>query len=196
MIARKCVHVALSPLPFLAIFLVLASINSIFLYPLFLALLTQFFFLYFFRDMPRKIGDGIISPADGRIINAEDGRVAIFMSLLDMHVNFMPYDGKIVRMKHYDGGHAPAYGDAGKNERMEIDIESSVGKIKVIQIAGMVARRIVPYIKEGDVMKKGDKIGIIRFGSRVDVLLPENCKMVVKKGQKIKAGETLAWQER
>ena len=142
--------------------------------------------------MPRSIGEGIVSPADGKVMHAGDGRVSIFMSLLDMHVNLMPCDGKIVGMRHYDGGHAPAYGDVAGNERMEIDIESSIGKIKVIQIAGMVARRIVPYVKEGDVLKKGEKMGIIRFGSRVDVLLPENCRIVISKKQRIKAGETIA----
>ena len=192
MIARRCIHIALLPLPFLIIFAILASIHSIFGYLSILFILLQIFFLFFFRDMPRHIEDGIISPADGRVMHAGDGRVAIFMSLLDMHVNLMPYDGRIVGMKHYSGKHAPAYGDVGENERMEIDVETDIGKVKILQIAGILARRIVPYIKEGDFLKKGEKIGIIRFGSRVEILLPEKCKLVVKKGQKIKAGRKIA----
>ncbi len=192
MIARKCLHIALLPLPFLLLFATLTLFSSFFLYLLLIFLLLQIFFLFFFRDMPRSIEEGIISPADGKVMHAEDGRVSIFMSLLDMHVNLMPCDGKIVGMRHYPGRHAPAYGDVGKNERMEIDIESSAGRVRVIQIAGMVARRIVPYVEEGDVLKKGEKMGIIRFGSRVDVILPEKWRVVVKRGQKIKAGETIA----
>jgi phosphatidylserine decarboxylase len=75
---------------------------------------------------------------------------------------------------------------------MEIEIDSSIGKIKLIQIAGIFARRIIPYVKEGEYVKKGDKIGIIRFGSRVEMYLPERCEIIVSNGQKIKAGQTVA----
>jgi phosphatidylserine decarboxylase len=142
--------------------------------------------------MPRNIGSDIISPADGKVIYASDNKIAIFMSLFDMHVNLMPYDGKIVEIHHYRGEHKPAYSDVSKNERMEIEIDSSIGKIKLIQIAGIFARRIIPYVKEGEYVKKGDKIGIIRFGSRVEMYLPERCEIIVSNGQKIKAGQTVA----
>ena len=142
--------------------------------------------------MPRTVGEGVISPADGRVLYVEHNTLAIFMSLMDMHVNLMPYEGRIVKMKHYEGGHAPAYGNVGNNERLETEIESEIGKIKVVQIAGMIARRIVPYVREGDTLGKGDKIGIIRFGSRVELVLPRSCQIVVREGQKIKAGETIA----
>jgi len=196
MIAKGCLHIAILPMPFLIASLILIPLTSFFIYPLSLFLILQIFFLFFFRDMPRKVEDGIVSPADGKVIHAEKNRVAIFMSLFDMHVNLMPYDGRIAGMKHYPGRHAPAYGDVGKNERLEIEVETDMGKMKIIQIAGMVARRIVPYVREGEFIKKGEKIGIIRFGSRVDVILRDGCRVLVRKGEKIKAGERIAISEK
>ncbi|MCD6448318.1 MAG: phosphatidylserine decarboxylase [Thermoplasmata archaeon] len=192
MIAKKCIHIALFPLPFLILSLLFIHFHHLAIIPFFLLLLLQIFFLYFFRDVERHIEDGIISPADGKILYAGRHSVSIFMSIFDMHVNLMPYDGKIVSMKHIYGSHRPAYGNVEKNERMEIEIESDIGRIKLIQIAGVFARRIVPYIKEGDFVKKGEKIGIIRFGSRVEIILPESCHVVAGEGKKIKAGEKIA----
>lgn len=192
MIAKKCLPVALSPLPFFILMLMLSFFWHWFVFGAAMGMLVQLFFLFFFRDMPRPAGEGIVSPADGRVLHVGRTTVAIFMSLLDMHVNVMPYDGTIADMRHYEGGHAPAYGDVGTNERMEIDIASSIGTIRVVQIAGMVARRIVPYVEKGNVLKKGDRIGIIRFGSRVELTVPVSCRMVVKKGQRIRAGDTVA----
>jgi len=192
MIAKKCIHIALFPLPFLILSLFLIHFHHLAIIPFFLLLLLQIFFLYFFRDVERHIEDGIISPADGKVLYAGRHSVSIFMSIFDMHVNLMPYDGKIVSMKHIQGIHKPAYGDVEKNERMEIEIDSNIGRIKLIQIAGVFARRVVPYIKEGDFVKKGEKIGIIRFGSRVEIILPESCHVVAGEGKKIKAGEKIA----
>ncbi len=192
MIAKGCVHLALLPLPFFIAFFILSFFYPFLIYIAFLLLLIQIFFLYFFRDMKRDIEDGVISPADGKILYAGRHRISIFMSIFDMHVNLMPYDGKIVSMKYFKGIHKPAYGDVEKNERLEMEIESSIGKIEIVQIAGIFARRIVPYVKEGDFVKKGEKIGIIRFGSRVEVILPESCRVVAKEGKKIKAGEKIA----
>ena len=192
MIAKKCIPVALSPLPFFLILCILSFLRYFFVFGAVIFLIVQLFFLFFFRDMPRTVGEGVISPADGRVLYVEHNTLAIFMSLMDMHVNLMPYEGRIVKMKHYEGGHAPAYGNVGNNERLEMEIESEIGKIKVVQIAGMIARRIVPYVREGDSPGKGDKIGIIRFGSRVELVLPRSCQIVVREGQKIKAGETIA----
>lgn len=192
MIAKKCIHIALFPLPFLILSLLFIHFHHLAIIPFSLLLLLQIFFLYFFRDVERHIEDGIISPADGKVLYAGRHSVSIFMSIFDMHVNLMPYDGKIVSMKHIYGSHRPAYGDVEKNERMEIEIESDIGRIKLIQIAGVFARRIVPYIKEGDFVKKGEKIGIIRFGSRVEIILPESCHVVAGEGKKIKAGEKIA----
>ncbi len=192
MIAKNCIHIALSPLPFLLIFFVLSLFHLIFMtFAIIFALLEAFFF-YFFRDVKREIEGGIVSPADGKIMEAKNNKVSIFMSLFDMHVNLMPCDGRILEMKYYRGQHKPAFKNVEKNERLEIEIESDIGRIKLVQIAGIFARRIVPYIKEGDFVKKGEKIGIIRFGSRVELYLPKNCEIVVKKGEKIKAGKTIA----
>jgi len=194
MIAKGGYPMVFLPMAFLIIFAFL----SIFLYHiaflilLIISMIFQFFFLYFFRDVERKIGNGITSPADGRIIEISDNKISIFMSIFDMHVNLAPYNGKIIKMVYKKGEHKPAYGDVSRNERMEVYMETDVGEIVVIQIAGIFARRILPYIKEGQYVKKGEKIGIIKFGSRVEMQIPENYKIVVKKGEKIKAGETIA----
>jgi len=192
MIAKGCIAIAFSPMP-----LIISSIVLSFYYPIFLPLtaiffILQGFFIYFFRDVKRDIGEGIISPADGKVVYAEENRIGIFMSIFDMHINLSPYNGVIKKMIHIKGKHYPAYGDVSKNERMEIYMETDIGEIVVIQSCGIFARRIFPYIREGDFVKKGDKIGIIRFGSRADVILPKSHKIIVHKGEKIKAGETIA----
>jgi phosphatidylserine decarboxylase len=135
--------------------------------------------LIFFRDPERKIGKGIVSPADGIIrdlkIEKDQVFISIFMGVTNVHVNRIPIDGTITQMKHFPGKHMRAYKKESEyNERVTIDIDSSLGKVQLIQIAGLIARRIYPYIKNGDKLRKGDKIGIIRFGSRVDVYLPAN----------------------
>ena len=191
MIAKKCYLTAFLPLPFLIVFLILSYFYFSFLFLFLILLLIQLFFLYFFRDAKREIKDGIISPADGKVVEAGE-KISIFMSIFDMHVNLAPYHGKIKKMVYKKGEHKPAYGDVSRNERMEIYMETEIGEIVVIQIAGIFARRIVPYVKEGDEVKKGDKIGIIKFGSRVELILPKNVDIVVRKGDKIKAGETVA----
>ncbi|MCD6512833.1 MAG: phosphatidylserine decarboxylase [Thermoplasmata archaeon] len=191
MIAKKCYTTAFAPMPFIVLFALLSIFYHLFIFILILFILIQIFFVYFFRDMPRKIEDGIISPADGVVVE-KDGKISIFMSVFDMHVNLSPYDGVVKSMKYTKGLHKPAYGDVSKNERMEIVMETDIGEIVVVQIAGIFARRIVPYVNEGDRVKKGDKIGVIKFGSRVEVILPENAKIVVDRGRKIKAGETIA----
>lgn len=187
MIAKKCFHIAFIPLPFLLLFLILR-----FYILLIIATILQIFFLFFFRDVGREIEGGIISPADGKIMYARNNKISIFMSIFDMHVNLMPYDGRIIKIRHFRGKHLPAYKDVSKNERVEIEIESDIGKIKLIQIAGIFARRIVTYINEGEYVKKGEKIGIIRFGSRVELILPKKCKIIIKEKEKVKAGETVA----
>jgi phosphatidylserine decarboxylase len=132
------------------------------------------------------------------IINEEDkdvGRctkLSTFMNIHNVHVNRMPIDGVIKGINHYNGTHIPAFKkESEKNERVILLIETKVGMVKIIQIAGTLARRIVPYVKKGNAIKKGGKIGIIRLGSRVDIYLP--VKMIksinVKKRDQIKAGE-------
>ncbi len=152
---------------------------------------------WFFRDPERAIADGIIAPADGYVQRIEDvefdekpyWKVVTFMNVHNVHVNRAPIDGKITNVEHFPGAHLPAYNkDSERNERVTSEWDTPIGKIKLVQIAGIIARRIVPYIHEGQVMKKGERIGIIRLGSRVDVYLPKDrVKLNVKVGQKVLA---------
>jgi len=147
-----------------------------------LLLIISFTLVIFFRDPKRKTGTGVVAVADGvvREITDEDDndvgkctKISTFMNIHNVHVNRMPLDGKILDVVHYDGVHLPAFKkESERNERVIFHIKTDMGRIKVIQIAGTLARRIVPYIKKGDAVKKGEKIGIIRLGSRVDIYLP------------------------
>ncbi len=165
-------------------------------------LLLTLFLIIFFRDPNRKIGIDIVSPADGIVRDIYEyydehlGKyiiLSIFMNIHNVHVNRMPIDGVIKDMIHLSGSHLPAFRkESDQNERLIIKIQTSIGIIKIIQIAGTLARRIVPYIKKDDIINKGKRIGIIRLGSRVDLYLPYNkkIKFKVKKGDKVKAGES------
>jgi len=156
----------------------------------------------FFRDPDREIGKGVVACADGKIreiSNFKDDevgdctRISTFMNIYNVHVNRIPLDGTIKNVVHVSGIHLPAFKkESEKNERVIITIDTNIGPIKVIQIAGTLARRIVPYIKKGDKLKRGERIGIIRFGSRVDIYLPTKKikKIHVKIGDMAKAGET------
>ncbi|MEM2425483.1 MAG: phosphatidylserine decarboxylase [Archaeoglobaceae archaeon] len=150
------------------------------------------FTAYFFRDPERKIGDGVVSPADGKIDYIAGNRLEIFMSPFDCHVNRAPIDGKVLKVKFQEGRVLPAFWRIKDPRMNEILIEAEDGVFKVIQIAGIFARRIVCYVKEGENLKKGDRIGIIRFGSRVVLEVPQNYVFVKKMGDKVKAGETVA----
>jgi phosphatidylserine decarboxylase len=161
-----------------------------------LALLVFAFLINFFRDPERPIAPGVASPADGVVQFVEalpDGssRVAIFMNPLDVHVNRAPLDGRVVAVEHKPGGFVPAFKkESERNERVEWVFETEHGRLKLVQIAGTVARRIVPYLAAGAVVKKGDRIGMIRLGSRVDVTLPANLEATVKAGERVWAGAT------
>ena len=160
--------------------------------------LLTVFFLVFFRDPDRKIGKNIVAVADGKIreivetADKEAGKctkISTFMNIQNVHVNRMPIDGKIIDVKHFSGFHIPAFKkESEKNERVVILVETKIGMIKIVQIAGTLARRVVPYVKKGDTLKKGERIGIIRLGSRVDVYLPSK-RVTVKVGNRVKAGE-------
>jgi len=164
------------------------------------------FFLFFFRNpkrIPLKNDDAFISPADGKIIDIgivdEDEfikdrtrRICIFMSPLDVHVNRSPLSGRVIRVQHRKGEFAVAFKkDIDKqNERNYILIQRGEEKILVVQVAGFLARRIISYVKEGDVLKKADPLGMIAFGSRVDIYFPQDYESVVELGMKVKAGVT------
>ena len=165
---------------------------------------------YFFRDPVRvtPLRDGlVVAPADGRVslvVNAvppkELGlsdkalpRISIFMSVFDCHVNRTPVSGRIERMVYRAGKFISADLDKASedNERNAFIITTPRARIGVVQIAGLVARRIVPFVQEGQAVAAGDRIGMIRFGSRVDVYLPEGGRALVAEGQSAIAGETV-----
>ena len=161
-------------------------------------LLISFFLLYFYRDPERKIESGIVSPADGLVQRAEIKggivRLSIFMNVHNVHVNRSPFDGKVLSIKHKSGGYLPAFSkDSDKNERLMTKIDTSIGVMKVIQIAGVLVRRIVSYVKPNTEITKGQRIGLIHFGSRVDLSFESaGIDLLVKKGDRVLAGQQLA----
>lgn len=186
----------------------LAGVISKSMYGYIFSAISGLFFLFtafFFRDPDRKIPDGkdnIVSPADGVIVDISDvhdedigdcKNIAIFMSLFDVHINRAPLDGEVVDIKHFDGKFKKAFRPEAslENERVEMLMETSSGKIRVRQIAGIIARRIICRAKIGDNLHRGQKYGIIHFGSRVEIILPQSTKIFVSKGQKVIAGETI-----
>ncbi|GAA0920299.1 phosphatidylserine decarboxylase [Nonomuraea longicatena] len=153
--------------------------------------------LWFFRDPERTPGVGrVLSPADGVVQSIDpwpDGRtrVAIFMSPLNVHVNRAPLAGTVTSVEHVAGGFLPAFNkDSDQNERVVWHFETALGDIEMVQIAGAVARRIVPYLSAGAKVTQTERIGLIRFGSRVDIYLPEGISPSVSVGEKTVAGVT------
>ncbi len=177
---------------------------------IFLPLIFLIFSLYFFRDPERITPRGeniIISPADGKVlfvkevldnkfINAKAKQISIFMSPLDVHVNRIPISGKLEYLKYYEGKYLAAFNDkaSDENERAEYGIESKNGKVFFTQVAGFIARRIVYEIKTGDSVKAGERFGMIKFGSRADIVVPDKWQTKVKKGDHVKAGETILFE--
>jgi phosphatidylserine decarboxylase len=167
-----------------------------------LSLFIDGFFFVFFRDPQRTIGGGVVAVADGVIrdvseVSDEDVGASVcvstFMNIHHVHVNRMPLDGMIQRMNHIPGAHIPAFQkESLRNERMISLIDTEYGPIKIIQIAGTLARRIVNYHSPGKQLKKGQRYGIIRLGSRVDLLIPKNHikKILIQKGDHVRAGES------
>src|SRR6202451_4320830 len=176
-----------------------------------LATVATLWCAHFFRDPPRvtPVRDGIVvAPADGRVSQIGNAvpppeldlgdrplpRVSIFMSVFDCHVNRSPVGGRIERIVYRAGKFLSADLDKASedNERNAFVIATVAGqRIAVIQIAGLVARRIVPFAREGEAVGAGARIGMIRFGSRVDVYLPEGTRALVAEGQTAIAGETV-----
>ncbi len=196
-IAKGCWSWIAPPLVLSSIFLILSWLSRWFLslfIPFFCILI---FFLIFFRDPERRIGDGIIAPADGRIREVKQDNdqcfISIFMEVNNVHVNRMPIDGRISKMTHFPGYHLRAWKkESDLNERVVISLETEIGPVMIVQIAGLIARRVYPYIKQGDILQKGERIGIIRLGSRVDVYLPaiKIKEIAVKVGDPVYAGVT------
>ena len=154
----------------------------------------------FFRDPERaipQIDGAVVSPADGRVheIETEHGRrrISIFLSVTDVHVNRAPYAGKVTEVTYKPGRFVPAYrAEASReNESNSVTIGSPDATIDVKQIAGVLARRIVCRVRPGEVLKKGQRYGLIRFGSRTDLILPADCDVVVQVGDKVRGAETI-----
>jgi phosphatidylserine decarboxylase len=173
-------------------------------------LLITLFMVFFFRDPERKIPEGeniFVSPADGKVILIKDvyekdylktnsKEISIFMSLFNVHINRSPYNGKVSFIKHSSGKFLVAHKDAAsiENENVVMVLEGRNGKIVVRQVAGFLARRIVSKVIVGDELRRGERYGMIKFGSRLDVYLPKDVKIKVKVGDKVKAGETILGQ--
>lgn len=166
------------------------------------------FMLYFFRDPernPPKGEDLLLSPADGKVVLIRDTRedeylhqdvkqISIFLSLLNVHVNRVPVKGTIEYVKYYAGKYLMAWEDhaSEENERAHFGVHHPGGtKLFFKQITGFMARRIVYHLKEGDKVDAGDRFGIMKFGSRMDILVPSNVEVYVKDGDKTVAGETI-----
>jgi phosphatidylserine decarboxylase len=157
-------------------------------------------FALFFRDPERKVPEGeklILAPADGKIIrleNEDDGiSLSIFLSIYNVHVNRSPIRGEIRSLEFKPGRFRAAFRPEARhqNQRNEIEIEVDRVVVKMNQVSGAIARRAICYKKPGDHVDAGERIGLIRFGSRVDLLLPRGCTIDVIPGQRILAGETI-----
>lgn len=178
-----------------------------------LGLLTTGFICYFFRDPDRLIPNGeglIVSPADGKVIKVEpvdqtpyfDGactRISVFMSVFNVHVNRAPYEGTIRQIDYHPGKFFSANLDKASkdNEHNALLLESASGKqVGFVQIAGLVARRIICAVQSGDELKRGQRFGLICFGSRLDIYLPEETAIQVAVGDKVEAGSSILgkWQ--
>ncbi len=178
---------------------------------LLLGLLITAWMVYFFRDPPRVTpeGDGIVvSPADGEVQAITKRRpppemelgdtpltcISVFLNVFDVHVNRTPVPGVITKLAYHPGKFLNAALDKASedNERQSFKIETADGELfGLVQIAGLVARRIVGFVEEGDRLHAGERVGLIRFGSRCDVYLPDGVTPLVAKGQRAVAGETV-----
>ena len=163
--------------------------------------LVLLFCLNFFRDPKRLVPKGInqiVSPADGKIIridtqDEEFQIVSIFLNVFDVHVNRMPITGTFSDLNYTKGKFLMAFDHnaCDENERNIITIETAVGPIRLVQIAGLIARRIICYANKGQKMQIGDRLGFMRFGSRIDLILPNKIKLKVKLGQKVMGNTTI-----
>lgn len=184
-------------LPFIVLFAGLTLISAVMLG----------FMFYFFRDPERSTPnrpDAFISPADGRILLVNEGvevsglqkpctQISIFMSPFNVHVNRAPCDGTVVSVQHTAGRYLAAYKDEAprQNERNEIVFSTAFGNLLIRQCAGFIARRTVCRVPPGTHLCQGERFGIIKFSSRVDLYIPSESRVLVKKGDCVLAGETI-----
>jgi phosphatidylserine decarboxylase len=194
--------------PFIGGFAALTTVTAFFtMWGAILPLLLTLFMFYFFRDPERVIPaekDIFVAPADGRVIlirdmfeskylNADAKQISIFMSPANVHVNRAPCEGRVKKVVHNEGSYFAAYRDEAsvRNENIELVLETEYGDVLVRQVAGFIARRAVCRKKEGDALRRGERYGMIKFSSRLDIYLPKNVKIRVKVGDRVKAGETI-----
>ena len=165
------------------------------------------FFLFFFRDPDRRIAQGdhlVVSPADGRVMVAGDPagqgappgqwkQISIFLSPMNVHINRVPVGGRITKVSYTPGKFLPAYkADAGAvNERSEIWIDHDGQTVVARQIVGILARRVVCRAEADTVVKAGDRYGVMKFGSRMDIFVPVDAEIRVRAGEDVRAGETV-----
>ncbi|MEQ1814235.1 MAG: phosphatidylserine decarboxylase [Candidatus Nitrotoga sp.] len=196
--------------PYLAITVAVAILATIFLGMVFAAAtwIIALFVLQFFRDPPRMIpqnADAVLSPADGRIVaveriqdpyvnNREAIKVSVFMNVFNVHSNRSPVDGKVQSVQYFPGKFINADLDKAsvENERNALWIKTPDGQdVTSVQVAGLIARRILCYAQAGDALTRGQRYGFIRFGSRVDVYLPLTATVKVAIGDKVHATSTI-----
>ena len=192
------------------IILFLLVIFFYFIYkPLFLIFLILLIFtLYFFRDPERVIPLGediLVSPADGLITNITEfkegkknyTKVSIFLSVFNVHIQRLPVSGEITKIDYIEGKFINATLDKASedNERLRLTLKSGSNNIYVTQIAGLIARRIICYLKVNEIVNQGDRYGIIKFGSRVDIEFPNSYSLMVNEGQQCIGGETIIAKE-
>jgi phosphatidylserine decarboxylase len=164
--------------------------------PLFILAL---FCLYFFRDPDRQapVGPYAVSPADGKVVvvKAEDGgtRISIFLNVFDVHVNRSPIPGRITKVQYQHGKFLVASKEEAstENEMNTVTVEGDGSRIVFKQIAGLIARRIVFWKKPGDSVERGERVGLIKFGSRMDVWLGPEWQIAVKPGERVSAGTSI-----
>ena len=166
------------------------------------ALVLSGFTAFFFRDPDRVVPEDsnlVVCPGDGRVTEVRDlgaGQgtlVSVFLSLFDVHINRSPAAGRIERVDYRPGKFLPANGSraAVENERNDIHLSTAMGPIRFAQIAGVVARRIVLWKQAGDRVELGERIGLIQFGSRVEIILPPGVDPEVEVGERVKGGSTV-----
>ncbi|MDR0880999.1 MAG: phosphatidylserine decarboxylase family protein [Candidatus Adiutrix sp.] len=173
--------------------------------------LITLFMVWFFRDPRRPTPPGTfgLSPADGRVIRVEDladnpytrqpaKKVSIFMNVFNVHVNRIPLGGQLTSQTYHPGAFFNASLDKASegNERNALVLATADGPVAVVQIAGLIARRIVSWVAEGQRLERGQRFGLIRFGSRVDLYLPPESEIMVTVGQKVSAGWSPVWRSK
>ena len=189
-------------LPFIIVPLLAAVVGAFFGVWLAAAafLLLAAFMAFFFRDPRRRMpteANIVLSAADGRVTRVEDraeGKfVSVFLSPFDVHINRAPIGGEVVKVERFHGKKKPATADAASeiNERNALTIKGEKMTVICTQIVGILARRIVCWSKSGDELAIGEKFGLIKFGSRTDLLMPPNVEILVKVGDRVKGGETI-----